>query len=494
MQIGHILLLAALTLVILGGLVSLGMGHRRWSIGTVVAGFLVLVAAAAYLYLGARLAVRDRDWRTRIKKYQNDIARVRDDQTPDAAGRYTPPGGGPQSLERLREDRDRWQRGLDRVETWHGRVWRNASFQPPRDEATPGRVELAAEANAEDTPPIGVGSHVFLFDTIPFEDGGSYIGEFLVQAQGFDQATKRHSLTVVQTNPRDEYDQRVLARAHDSVMVFEDLPVDRWLAFYRSRRPAAGAPLPEPAKEDAEKVRGQLGSLVEDFVKSFEQHEEDLPKDEWAAAEAEAAELPGTLWAEVEFTKPHSFGAADEAAAPEEGPKRDFEPGDRVEFDLQTAIGLRDSDGAVTIERVFKRRQLTDALTLLHGSLAPVGDGIRADGAPTLMRMLQDEIAALDRSQKRLQAAQAAADANTKDDLDVARQLEQDLASWRRDSAAAADLVTGFERERDRTQSALEAAEKAIVASGRELTAAMERMTREIDRVAPPPDRRAAQP
>ncbi|MFM9058323.1 MAG: hypothetical protein ACKOSQ_04255 [Planctomycetaceae bacterium] len=506
MQTGEILLVATVALVLLGGLVSLGMGHRRWSIGTVVAGFLVLLSAATFLYLAARLAQRERLWAQKIADYQLRLATAVDDQVLDTAtGRFVPQGGGaagdgPQSLPRLRTERDRWRRGLDRVETWHGRTWRDASFQPPRDDATPGRIELAAEANAEDTPPIGVGSHVFLFDSIPIEEGGAYVGEFLVQGTSYDQATKRHTLAVVQTNPRDAYDDKVLARPHDSVTVFENLPVDRWLAFYRSRRAGADAALPEPTKEDAGKVQEQLGALIKDFVDLFKQHEEDVPKDEWPEAEARAAEQPGELWAEVEFAKPYSFPPVGEAPpaegpAAEEGPKRDFEAGDRIEFDLQTAVGLRDADGTVTIERVFRRRPLTDALTLLHGSLAPVGDeAIPVEGTPSLVRRLRDEIAALERSNERLQAAQQAAAANTKDDLEVVRQLELDLTSWRRDSDAAAALVAGFERERDRTARALAAAEAAIVANGRDLAAAMDRLAREIDRAAPPPDRRAAQP
>jgi hypothetical protein len=41
---------------------------------------------------------------------------------------------------------------------------------------------------------------------------------------------------------------------------------------------------------------------------------------------------------------------------------------------------------------------------------------------------------------------------------------------------------------------ALQAAEAAIVGNGRELTTAMDRLAREIDLMAPPPERRAARP
>jgi len=515
MQTGEILWLAFVLLAVLGGLVALGVGHKRWNIGTVVAGILVLLAAATFLYLAARLAERDRSWKRRIDDYVARIEKATDDRQPVAGGAGWEEG--PESLAKLQVRRDRWRRGLDRVDTWRGRVWQNASFQPPKDDASSGRVELAAEKDAEDSPPIGIGAHVFLFDAIPYEEGGAYIGEFIVQSTAYDQGTKRHTLTVAQSAPRDAYDAKVLERPHDAVTVFEELPVDRWLAFYRTRKTVAddaGEPLPRTDKEDADKVQEllesspEVGTLVEQFVETFRQHEEEVPKDEWPDAEKQAIEQPGTLWAEVEFTKPHSFRAAAEpapadgeaaaAAAVEDGPRQDYESGDRAEFDLGTAVDLRDTHEAVEIQRVIRRRPLTDALTLLHGGRpggqAEAGDPADVDGTATLLRLLQNELAALERSNRQLEAAQQAATANTEDEMKVVRDLTQDLETWKRDAEAAGDLADGFQRQLDTTTRALTAAEAAIVARGRELAAAMTRLAAEIDRVAPPPERRAAVP
>ena len=502
MQTGEILLLATVALALLGGLVALGVGHRRWSIGTVVAGFLVLLSAAAFLYLAARLANRDRAWARKIADYETRLAKAELDRVVDP--KATGWEEGPDSLVRMRARRDRWRRSLDRVDTWRGRVWRDASFQPPKDDASSGRIELAAEQNAENAPPIGVGARVFLFDSLPYEEGGGYVGEFLVSSAGYDQNSKRHVLDVMQTAPRDAYDAKVLARPHDSVTVFEDLPVDRWLAFYRSRAQAetTEGPLPEPEKQDADAVRDllaskpEVGELVEQFVETFRLHEEEVAEDDWQQAEREAAERPGTLWAEVEFTKPHSFARDGEPpdAAADDGPRRDFEEGDRAEFDLQTAVELRDGPQAVTISRIIRRRPLTDALTLLHGSPAAGAEGAASGGASTLLRLLKAELAAFDESNRRLQAAQATAVANADDERKVAGELTQDLESWRRDARAAAELAAGLERELERTTRALRAAEAAIVTRGRELTAAVSRLAGEIDRVAPPPERRGALP
>lgn len=513
MQPQETILLAVLFVVLLGGLVSLGIGHRRWSIGTVVAGFLVLLAAVTYLYFAAQLAHRERAWARKVADYQARLAKAEHDRQGDPRAEGWEEG--PESLGRLRSKRDRWRRGLDRIDTWRDRHWDKASFQPPKDDASPGRIELAAEGNAEDSPPIGVGAHVFLFDMAPFEEGGVYLGEFLVQATAFDEAGKRHVLTVVQTSPRDAYDTQVLRAPHDSVTVYETLPVDRWLAFYRSReRRIDDAEAIEPDKQDPDKIREvlesspQVGSLVQRFVDTFRQHEKDVPRDEWKSAEvaAEAADKPGTVWAEVEFTKPHSFLAEGAAAAADSGPKQDFEPGERMEFDLQTARDLEDDRSVATIRRVFRRRPLTDALTLLHGARSPGGDGVAVEGTATLLSILRDELAALERSNARLKASIDAAQANTDDEKKVVNELRRDLTGtdaagkvvdanhWRHDVEEAERLAAAFQRELDATDRALREAEAAIVERGRELTALTTRLTLEIDRVAPPPERRAAKP
>ena len=504
MSYDQILALVLVALVLLGGLVSLGLGHRRWNIAMVVAGFLVLLAAGTYLYLAARLAARERAWARRIDDYRIKIAKAIDDQTPGKDGFLQPENGGPLALAKLRDERDRWQRGLERVETWRGRIWQNASFQPPRDDAATGKVELAAEGNAEGFLPINPGAHVFLFDAIPLADGGAYIGEFLVKDAAFDPVTKRHTLTVTQTAPRDAYDAKVLKLPHDDVLVFESLPVDRWLAFYTSPKAAGAAPLPEPAKDADQLARtlgeaGEVPDRVRQFIEAFGRHDEEVPEDEWEAAAAEARETPGTLWAGVTFLKRHSFAGDAAVEDAGNGPKQVFEPDEKAEFDLQTAVALRDAaDGTVRIDRVFRRRALTDALTLLHGSLAGPGagadGGVRADGAATLLRMLKEEIEALERSTERLRNSSRVAADNIADERRVAAELERDLESWRRDAREATDLAQRFERELKRKEDQLDSVEDAIVTQGREFAALTTRLADAIDRAAPPPQRRTARP
>jgi hypothetical protein len=499
----EILVLSLVVLALLGGLVALGIGHRRWSWGTVVAAFLVLLSAAGYIYLASRLAARELAWKAAITRYETDVARVRDALQPDADEGFVQIEGE-KSIATLTADRDRWRHGLDRVDTWRTRTWQGASFRPPESDTGTGRLTLAAEGNAEDKPPIGVGAHVFLFDSTPLEDGGRYIGEFVVQEATFDGAAKRHVLTVAQTAPRDGYDTQAFARDYESVTVFESLPVDRWLAFYRSRGPAdgAGGPLPDTAKEADERVTAvlaqseQVTRLVQTFVDTFKQHEQTVPEEEWATVAAslrpppdgKAAESPpGTLWAEVEFDEPHAFAApAGASEEDEEAARREYEPGDRAEFDLETALDLRDVSKRARIVRVFRRRPLTDAATALYGGrIGTEAAGIQTDGLTGLVRRLRLELAELERSEERLRQARTTAEGERAKTSAVGEQLSADLETWREDARAATQLAEAFARRLDETRAARGAAEERVVSLGRELRAVFGRLAAEIDRVAP---------
>lgn len=496
----EILVLGLVALALLGGLVALGIGHRRWSWGTVVAAFLVLLAAAGYLYLASRLASRELAWKTAVTRYETDIARVRDALQPAADGGFVPIAGE-KSIATLTAERDRWRRGLDRVETWRTRTWQGASFQPPESDTGTGRLALAAEGNADNRPPLAVGAHVFLFDSAPFEDGGRYIGEFIVREATFDAAAKRHVLSVAQAAPRDGYDTRAFARDYESVTVFESLPVDRWLAFYRCRaaEDESGSPLPETRKEADDRVEAvlaqseQVARLVRTFIDTFKQHEQPVPEDQWAAVAASlrpgpdggpATAIPGTFWAEVEFDRPHAFPAP--AGASEDDLRREYEPGDRAEFDLETALDLRDAAKAGRILRVFHRRPLTDAATALYGGrIETAAAGILADGLTGLVRRLRLELAELERSEERLRQARATAEDDRARTADLGQQLAADLESWRKDAQAATQLADAFARRLEETRAERGAAEERIVTLGRELRAAFGRLAAEIDRVAP---------
>lgn len=498
---GEIIVLSLVFLCLLGGLVALGLGHRRWSWGTVVAAILVLLSAGCYVYLAARLAAREVAWRSRRDRYEADLARVRDALRASRT-QGLEPIDGEQSIADLRASRDLWKRGRDRVETWNLRSWKQASFTPPENDTATGTLTLAADGNAKERSPLGEGARVFLFDDAKYEDGGRYIGEFIVTAAAYDDVSKRHVFKVAQTAPRDPYDVKMLSRPHESVTVFESLPVDRWLAFFKSQAPGEeeGRSHPTTSKDEDSSVVKALGDsaevsrLVKEFVESFELHDSAVLEEEWPQAarrlqpgpNGEPPEAPhGTYWAEVEFDANHAFAPA--AGAPQDREVREYLAGDRAEFDLQTAIDLRDSKKA-TIKRVVYRRRLTDATTMLSGADIggqPNAAGIRADGLATLMRLLRAELARLERSYAQLEEAEKTATARSAETRKASLELKQDLESWERDVVAATKLHEDFSRQLEGTRAQLADAENRIAELGRELRELVDRLTAEVDRVAP---------
>ncbi len=509
----NIAVLAIVGLVLLTGLFTLAFGHRGWNWGTVAAAILALLASGGYVYLAARIAERERAWTKVVTKYEADVLRARDAVT--AGGTAAPtPIAGEKSLAALANEKARWQRALDLVDTWRGRSWKQASFVPPRDGAA-GSITLpeqAAEGGAGDgaaapEPPLAVnaGAELSVFDESPLKEGGRFLGVFRVTESAFDAATKRNTLKIVAAAAADAKDLDLWAKPHDVVTVYEDLPVDRWAAFHRmpsqADAPADDAVLPVPAKTDPKEL---LEHLERQYA-SFEQHGQEVEGDpeEIAARFASGEAAPGRYWAVVEFEAPHELDEKiveqiKERLQPdiddEDKVKSTFETGETAEFDLQTAIDLK---GKLKILKVIDRRPLSDAFTRLLGG-AVLGGGndaalrVRADGIASLRRVLQAEIRALEESNARL----ASTEKNVRSQFDrfdeERSDLQEDLKAWRLDVAAAGEMAAAFEGRLGAVSDRLAATVKEIGDLGRTLVRDSGRLAAEIDREAPPPVRGGA--
>jgi hypothetical protein len=548
----NIVVIAIFGLVLLAGLLTLGIGNRGWSWGTVAAAILALLAAGGYVYLVARVAERDRVWKAMVRKYEADVLRERDAKSLDAEGRPQPLANG-KSLDHLTAEETRWRRALEQVDTWRGRAWRQASFTPPKD-GEPGTIVLAEQAvggsaaepaaepargespddaegeapddaegeapdDAEgeapddaDTPvrpaggeatPLNPGAEVSVFDDAPLEEGGRFLGVFRVVAAEFDPAARRATLLIAPAAAPDPIDLRAWSRTYEPVTVYENLPVDRWMAFYkmpgRAAADSAGAGVLDPAKSDPEELLARLERLKEEF----ERHETEVegdPNDVAARLLAEHPQ-PGRYWAVVEFAAAHDLDETvvrriTELFAPEIEDesliKKSFEAGETAEFDLQTAVDLGDT---VKILRVVDRRPLADAFTMLLGGRVPGGEQeLRADGLAVLRRRLEAEMAALDLATERLGSALG----NVRGQRDVVGKdrdaLEADLREWKADVEAAEKIRGAFEARLGRLSGSLAGTVEAIGRLGRELTAGVGRLTAEVDRRAPAPERGGSLP
>lgn len=534
-------LLGLIALVLLVGLVAFGVGHKRWSWGTLVAAFLVLLTAVGYLYLASRFAAYEWSWARFVRSKQVQLAKVRDALVPDAAagGRLRPVAGEPEDLAtrpiaELVKERARWQRALDRIDTWRGRSWTKASFTPPKADGGTGTLEIpvagraaapsaegeaaaaepvepaepvaAAEPVTPGEPPLDAGATVYLFDDVPAQEGGRYLGAFRVQAADVDAPAGRFVLTVVATEPRDAYNAAVWSRGYDAVTVYETLPSDRWLAFSKTPPADAGAPLaPEPTRLSLEQVEQLLEERdrQQAFLAEVARHDTAVDRADWEAIRRQLEEgtvQPGSYWALVTFKEAATIdaavgGAAEEPA--EESATRTFAAGETAACDLQRALALADQ-GKVTIDEVRYRRPLRDAGTFMHGSRVFSGDaakeGITADGVAALLAVLRREIAALDESTKRLTESRGDVEAELQATADRRRRLTADRELWDRDAAVATRTAEAFAAEVARTRERLAAVERAVVDQARDLREAVGRLVERIDAVAPAPVVPAATP
>jgi len=532
MSVAAIIFLAVVSLLLLAALVAFGVGHKRWSLVSVVASFLVTLTLAGYLYLAARLLQFEWRWVQVARNTLLRIDEVRDAKRP--SGDAVNPGPlekieGSKSLVELRQERDRWRRALERTANWRGRHWDKASFRPPANDGESGTIDLpppeavaaeddpaaepadpAAEAGGEPAAarpsgqPLDPGSTVYVFDDTPAKEGGLYLGAFRVDAVAADPATGRLTLTVSQTAARDDYDRQAWSRAYDAVTVYDTLPADRWLAFSEtSRAPGPDGVVQQIAPQPAKKSEEDLADLVpEPFRTDVERHaltaadagdREVVAEADWPAlreALEKGERLPGEAWAEVEFKDLVDFDAF-LGIERGDGPEPESLS---AEVEVGKAFELAD-EGKGTIGKVFYRRRLIDAETLVHGSVVPGGaEGaeMMTDGLAALMRGLQQDIAALDAANERLVTSEKNAAAERGVVQAQADELAEDLVAWERDVEAATKLADAFEAEATRAAKRLEAAEQAVVELGRELDSLIDKTVREIDQVAPPPAGRGA--
>ncbi len=483
----EIIPLAILGIVLLIGLVAFGIGHKGWNWGTVAFSFLAVFAAVGFVYLAARVAERERVWREKVRRLEADVVKARDGMQLDDNGEPQPiPGES--SLAALAEQKARWYRALERVNTWRGRSWRNGVFRPPQGDQD-GQVIFQLPENAAPNPFINVGSQLYLFDSESADVGGRYLGVVRVRESAVQE--KELVLSVSPAAPPTDVDKKLWRREYDSVQAFEGLPVDRWLAFSRTRLPSdeeeegddgdaedrSEVPpypvLPGLRKAGAgdESTAEDLLLDLEDQLDRFEKHETPVPEDEWRPLVEADAVPPGEYWAAVRFIFAHALNT--EAAGPEPATIQ-FEKGDSANLPLDTAIEL-ESDGLVEIRSVFYRRPLLDMGIAMEGN--KVLGKTERDGQPLEVEVpggyfihgrLTSQIGQLEQSLRDLDLAKK----NANDTIVTVRreeeQLSDDLPRWGKDAAVATEVCAGVEERLAGAQKRLDAAWEAVIQMGRQ--------------------------
>lgn len=482
----EIVLLGLIPLVLLAGIVLFAVGNRGWNWGTITAAFLVLLAATGYTFLIGMLAQRERGWREIVSGYQSALARERDALVPGGDGKLVPDRNR-RSLATLASERARWQRVRDRVESWRGRHWPRASFDPPT--VGPDNSPKAGRLTIEDVEKLTIneGAELYLFDAAPIEENGRFLGAFSVEG------VNGNVLSILPALPPTAADVALWQKPREEVAVYEDLPVDRWLAFHRTATAEAEGGEPGAAHEHRKLDPEEMLKDLEHRLEDVRQHGTEVPEEEWPRISAGLASgeiLPGTYWATVEFKESH------ELPHPRGEPEA-FAAGRRATFDFETASKLA-ADGTAAIVSVERRRRLADGQTALRGSdyrrpgAADAEAPIRIEGVAFIRRMLESDIASIAAMTKRLQSARQSAATQLQLHAEEGRDLAADRDQWRADVDAAGRLVERFEARLEEAGTELAAVETDIVELGRELAGAASLLGTAIDSRAPPPARRPA--
>lgn len=484
--------LVLLGIVVLAGLVTLGLGHKGWSWGTLAASVLVLLSAAGFVYLAARVAHREKVWREKVRSLQAELAKTRDGMQLDDRGR-SQPIPNESSIADLEEQEARWYRSLERVNTWRGRSWSNGFFQPPATDK-PGRLVFELPESAPPNPFINAGAQLFLFDSGAADEGGRFLGVFRVGEVKVEE--KDLVLAVTPAARPGPLQQRLWRRDFDSVQAFETLPVDRWLAFCRTARPddegEDGDGLvdgEEPGRSTPYVVLPRLRrtnfaddanakDLLADLeaqLDRFERHETIVPEEQWRPwvdlKKPPPDEPWGTYWAAVTFTLAHGITTREAGRDPS---TIQFEKGDRANLELREALEL-EQRGVVEIRDVFYRRPLTDLETALQGGETPVDKGktIAIRGGFAIRGILENEIDRLRQAIRDIQASHK----NVLSTIDRLRKEEKelgdDLPSWEKDATAAGVVRTGIEARLAAASDRLDAAWGAVIELGREFDGSM---------------------
>lgn len=540
---------AILVVVLLSGMVTVSLGWKRWHPATIVAAWLLLIAAGGFVVLASMRAEREASWAELVRRYEASTLRLIDAVAPGEDGLYKPVGQAELdnlsacSLDSLERSRDAWRRVLERVDSWRGRSWPNATFSPP-DAENPGLLAIDMPVD----PTIAEGAVLYVFDQLPEDDDGpveaasdGFVGAFRVEKVEGKEITIR-PLHDNPDNPLVAQDRERWNRPHDLVTVYESLPVDRREFRTRVRRTlepsldlaasslpidgeAAAAEAPDdagggpdgsgiPSSPDSDPppppdVRWAFVTFEQDYLwkpddgpadgpgVAFKADDEfpEFPAREVARLRAEGVKFryrwqlpPGVYWADVTLKQAWSPPG-------EQGP--DGSPvahpaGSSIRIPLDAAWRLESEDIA-TIDERLRLRPLADGSTTLDGipgvSWRPIENGPEkvlesadAEGINRIAVSIARSIDELRRLRERLDMAVGVAKARLDDLGGVETALQKELVHWKKDSEDAAAIEQALLRRDELAATALRTAESDVTTLAEAYRRALLTVATEISR------------
>lgn len=351
---------AIIAAVLLTGVVTLALGARGWNVANTVAAWLVLLASTVFLVLAGIRGQSERAWSGLIREKESRLLEVRDAVRPAAGGEGLERLGECSvealqncAIEELELKRQEWARALERINTWRGRFWTEATFTPPRKapEEPPkepkdepkesawvaGRIKISSVKN----PSIEPGAELYVFDVTPPSEGGRFLGGFRVvgpekkenekkedeKPAADDNEQENNDFEVEPLGRVDAKDLEAWSRPREEVTVYENLPFDRWAAFHRTGKEAEATVLPEPRKrlpEEGDPLRPAVEkhTFPEEVIASAGDKADDSP-----FPEDPDVPPPGVDWARVEFEEAFTWAPEGTDGAPAPARPVAFEAG-----------------------------------------------------------------------------------------------------------------------------------------------------------------------
>ena len=350
-----------------------------------------------------------------------------------------------ESLQGYAETISKLRREQISVETWRNRHWTGNLFKPPKivplDDGTglygvteEGTVDFKISGSGEQ--PLNIGAELAIFAP---ELGPqlAFLGVFEVkQAEKLQDNVLSVSIMPLTNPDNHDFNAWRLGARENQLLVFEDLPTDRWAADIK------------PRDGDAAPEQTSLEQAVADLTAG--------------------KSLPGEYWARVTVKNADAFEAS--VFSDDEQPQMQVSEGQEVELDAQTAQALQE-DGVVTVEEVVRRRLLTDPLTALRGTRFETNaEGeIPAAGIEGIRRKLSLELASLTLMTDRIGTAHKATESETAAKKKMADDLSDDRDAWLEDLAFAKQALATLEDRDEQTTAALATARKQIAEKREEL-------------------------
>jgi len=335
---------AVVGVILLVGLIALFLSATVWRVPMILVVFCVMAAGLTFFYLSARTLKTHAAWRKDIATFETrfDEAEKKNKELAD----------GPQGVREIKAD-------LKIAMAGRGNIWRGATATT----LDPGTNTLTVTLGADETTaPPEVNHAIFAFDEAPVDQGGAYVGEFLVTEVAARTVTltpqagmTEEQLGVLEERPRGTwilfevmpYDRHDLFATVEAATLKKSLPAESVDEYLKDGKPA-----------DTKDPAGRRWARVE-FLKDYEGtlNNGDMikfikPTDVQLGEEKPVTYATGQTAIFDDETRARLI---QDQSAEQDTVAVKFEPGDTAVVDPLTAAALVKSGAAKLGERVYVR-------------------------------------------------------------------------------------------------------------------------------------------